>query len=510
MEQTRGSIGLDIGTTSVKAIAFDDSGQEVVRVDERLQMDRAQPGMAEQSADDVYRTATNVLAVCFERARACGCKVEQVGLSAAMHSLLAVDGEGRPLTGAMTWLDTRAKHHAGQMWAGPGGVAWYERTGTPVHAMSPACKLVWLRQVRPDVFTAAKRFVSLKEYTWFRWFGEWRVDESIASATGLFNLRTRTWDEASLVLTSLDEERLSKLVPTTYQMSAAGSQSLQEAGLSSDVVVTIGASDGALANLGLSALSPETAVLTVGTSLALRTGSVVPQTDPSFRPFCYVLDEQHYIVGCPSNSGGIVLDWLCTHVLRDAQGLDALIHAAADVEIGTLVCLPYMAGERAPLWDESATGAFVGLQIVHGPAHLVRAAVEAIVFNAYGLAQDLFDKLGRPERLMVSGKLFRSLWIRQLVCDLIRVPVVYQADEDASTVGAVMLAHQARGGSWQRRCGEPVATDQHAGPNTSPFEFPLVPSVMVGTPVHQRLNRFQELLQIFHGVSKERFTSTKY
>jgi gluconokinase len=450
MKQLTCSVGLDIGTTSVKAIALNERGVQIARESERVHTLSSEEGVAEQDAHEVYTALTDVFTSCVKLAMEQGYRVSTVGFSAAMHSLLAVNHEGQPLMHAMTWMDTRAKEEATHLWNSPEGVAIYQRTGTPVHAMSPLCKLMWLRHARPDVFGATNKFVSLKEYVWHQWFGEWCVDESIASATGLFHLQMRDWDVEALSTLQISASQLSQIVPTTYRKQGIHNQQLLQAGLPPDVWVNIGASDGVLANLGVNVLNADTLVMTVGTSLALRTGSTKPVTQPSFRPFCYVLDSTRFVIGGPSNSGGILVDWLYNQVLHDGQelsdmALTAELSLAGDVEIGDLVCLPYVAGERAPLWNEDAKASFVGLQLHHRGVHLIRSAIEGIIFNAYTIALGLFEEIQRPSKLVVSGKLFDTPWIRQFVSNVFQLPVLYYQGGDASTVGAIILAHQAAG-----------------------------------------------------------------
>jgi gluconokinase len=333
--------------------------------------------------------------------------------------------------------------------------------------MSPLAKLLWLRTHRPDVFAAATRFVSLKEWIWRRWLGAWEVDASIASAIGLYNLRENAWDEDALRLTGIDATRLSTLVPTTTVRAGLRDERLLAAGLSAQTPFAIGASDGVLANLGLGVISggasaaSDAMALTIGTSLALRAGSATPMTDPATRAFCYVLDQGRYVVGAASNSGGNVLEWL-GGVLRSAtpgataeSGLTALLEGAGGVEAGELFCLPYLTGERAPLWSAQARASFIGLDARHTPAHLMRAACEGVIFNAHWIAAGLFALTGRPRAILASGHVLDLPWMRQLVADVFDLPVRAGGDADASARGAAILARIATGdATWDEALSE--------------------------------------------------------
>lgn len=461
MKQPECAIGADIGTTTVKAVAFDTTGHEIARAEETLKLAHGDDGAAEQDPVEVFAAVSQTIGQAARQAQARGYRVERIGLSAAMHSLLPVDSANRPLMGAMTWMDTRAKDDARTLWNSVEGRDLYARTGTPIHPMAPLPKLLWLRRARPRIFESAVRFVSLKEWVWRQWFGEWSVDASIASATGLYNLQEGAWDRGALELAHISADRLSTIVPTTTTRTGANSAWSAQAGISGDAAFTIGASDGVLANLGVGAIGGDQMVLTIGTSCAVRAGSDKPFTDLATRSFCYVLDRDRFIVGGPSNSGGIVIDWLYHNILSghdthsptdpmDEQAFLALMRRAEQARPDTdLICLPYVAGERAPLWDASASAACLGLRLEHTAADVMRGAVEGIIMNAYWIASGLFDALGRPQRIISSGKVLEPEWIRRLTADVFGIPVEYRGAVDASVVGAVTLAEIATGArSW--------------------------------------------------------------
>jgi gluconokinase len=453
-------------------VAFEDTagavGDELARATRTVELLHPAAGAAEQEPHTVADAITAALAQVAAAARAAGYPVARVGVSAAMHSLLPVADDGSPLGHAILWMDARAQEVAQALWASPAGQALYARTGTPIHAMSPLAKLLWLRAHRPALLARAARFVSLKEFVWHRWLGEWAVDAAIAGATGLYNLRTGQWDAEALALAGISPARLSPIVPTTYARQGVRDPALLAAGISPQTAFNIGASDGVSANLGVGALGPERLVLTIGTSLAVRAGRSRPITDPATRPFCYPLTPGRFIVGGASNSGGIVLDWLCHEVLRDpappsaADAFAAVLAAAARVRAGSLLCLPYAAGERAPLWNARASAVMVGLRLEHTRAEVLRAAIEGILFNARWIAEPLLRELGRPERVVAAGRVLEFAWIRQLAADIFDLPVSWPGPVDASVLGAVRLALVATGAlSWEAI--ERTDADQRGG-----------------------------------------------
>jgi gluconokinase len=450
------TIGIDLGTTSVKAIAFDANMNEISSAAQNIESRHDDAGTAEQDPPAVYQAATGALSQAAQQARRQGFTIDRVGLSAAMHSLLPVAADGTCLAPASTWMDLRAREEANTLWNTAAGKSLYARTGTPLHPMTPLSKLMWMRKHQPKVFREAAKFVSLKEWIWHEWFGEWCVDASIASATGLYNLREATWDAEALSLAGISADKLSRIVPPTSIKQGAREQQLTLSGIEPQTRFIIGASDGVLANLGVGAIDSDRMVITIGTSCAVRTGSSTPVTDIPTRSFCYVLDANRFIVGGPSNSGGIVLDWLYNSVLsrdqadHDPQRFAAMLSAAEQVQTGELLCLPYVAGERAPLWEADAKGVFFGLQLHHTGPHLMRAAIEGMILNAYWIATGLLEKLDRPSLLIASGKVLEMEWIRQLTADIFDIPVGFHGAVDASVSGAALLANIATGAvTWE-------------------------------------------------------------
>jgi len=203
------SLGVDLGTTSAKAVACAVDGRVVAEASERYGVTSPRPGYVEQDANAVYLAATRATARAIHDATLRGGEVAVIGFSSAMHGLVPMDEQGEPIGPFLTWMDRRAAAIA-QAWHDDGTAArLYARTGAPMHPMLPLCKLRWLATEMPDTFTRARRFVSLKELLVFRWTGRWCIDHGIASATGLFDLQARRWDEEALALAGVDASRLS-------------------------------------------------------------------------------------------------------------------------------------------------------------------------------------------------------------------------------------------------------------------------------------------------------------
>ncbi len=468
------TLGIDLGTTAIKVAAFssDTHGELLTLTSRPANLRRAADGAAELDPREQYAALLDALAEVVGVIHARGYTVARMGISSAMHSLLGVTEDGAPLTSVMTWADLRAEAVAQTLWASPQGPALYERTGTPIHAMSPLAKLLWLRDEYPDLFHRAARFVGLKEWIWYQWFGEWIIDASLASATGLYNLHLRQWDAETLTLLGITPDRISRVVPTTYTRSGALPEALRSVGVEPECAIVVGASDGALANLALQATDGRRLVVTIGTSLAVRAGAHAIALDPATRMFCYVLDEKRslYVRGAASNSGGAILEWLYergarafTSAPEPPPGPDSsrlsfsqAMEAAGDVSVEGLYFLPYIAGERAPLWTGKPLGALIGLRSEHTALHVLRAATEGIMLNARWIAEPLITSFPAPDAIIASGGAFHNPWTRQLAADTFGLPVYELATLEASAYGAAMLADLTTGVRDWAAIGEPL------------------------------------------------------
>ncbi|HEY1007974.1 MAG TPA: gluconokinase [Sphingobacteriaceae bacterium] len=440
-------LGIDIGTGSVKAVATDGSGRSLAGASVPYPTLSPSPGYSEQDPVVVWESFVRCVKEVLSRVDG---EPAAVSLSSAMHSLLPVDQECRPLMNAMTWADGRASEIAAALRAMPNGEDLYRATGTPVHSISMLARILWLREHEPVLYATAHKFISLKEFIWYRLFGAWEVDYSVASATGLFHITHAAWDATALALGAIEPFRLSDPVPTTYRRSDLVAEAQALLGLRPGTVFVIGASDGCLANLGTLAVDHRTAAITIGTSGAVRISSPLPVYNFGAMTFNYILDEDHYICGGPVNNGGLSLDWLVRNFLGyqeqvTPQWYEQLFARISGVPAGAegLVFLPYLTGERAPAWDARASGAFFGVRLYHHQDHFLRAVLEGVCF-ALKQVLEIVEETTRPvEQIRLSGGFTGSPVWMQILADILQKPVCLVRTADASALGAVYLAMQA-------------------------------------------------------------------
>jgi gluconokinase len=429
-------LGIDIGTTSLKVVAFSAAGEVLGEQSGSYVMLHPKPDWSEQEPEKIWmafhKCVENILQH-FEN------PPKFISFSAAMHSLMAVDEQGLPLSNCIIWADNRAAVLASRIWEEQKAESLYQKTGVRVHAMSPFCKLLWLKENDPSLFQKAFKFIGIKEYVFFKLFGVYAVDSSLAAATGLMNIDSIRWDTEILDLTRINQDRLSRIVSVReiFSRPAWFPQLLNTA-------FVIGGSDGAMANLGTASQKNNALVVSVGTSSAVRIIVRGPVTDPQMRSFCYHIRDDHYLLGGASNNGAVVLQWLRENLLMAPETMTDFLSLASGVKAGSdgLIFLPYILGERAPIWNAAARGVLFGLSVNHSRAHIVRAAMEAVIFCVYAIGESVLEKRN-IELIHVTGGFARNdLWI-QMLSDIFNLPVKVSETIENAAWGAVKLGMEA-------------------------------------------------------------------
>ncbi|MDK3257602.1 gluconokinase [Blastococcus capsensis] len=452
-------VGLDSGTTATKAVAAgaDATVRDVVSVGYPLLVPA--PGRAELDAGELVCAAVEALTAVVGRARERGDRVVAVALSAAMHGLVPMDDDGRPLGPLVTWADDRAAQWAQALVADGRAPDLHARTGTPVHAMSPLVKLSWERAADPDRVGHVPRWGGVKELVVAALCGgRHAVDRSCASATGLYDIRAGHWDAEALQISGVRADQLGEVLPTTAVLGLRPDVAAAT-GLPVDLPVVIGASDGVLANLGIGAVRPDVAAVSLGTSGAMRVVVPAPTVDLDRRLFCYALTDEAWVVGGAINNGGSVVRWAAQALAAGLDPAPELVGEAADeldarllaeaetvpVGSGGLLCLPYLLGERAPWWRSGLRGAYLGLRREHRREHLVRAAVEGVC-QQLALVRDAFAATGLPvcEVRATGGAVASPLWIGTLAAAL-DLPVRVAESPEGTGLGACLLGWHALG-----------------------------------------------------------------
>ncbi|MDF2434424.1 MAG: gluconokinase [Mucilaginibacter sp.] len=434
-------LGVDIGTGSVKAVAVNLQCQSFEVNQQHYSFNSPKPGYHEQDPEVIWNAfVTSLKGIIVQ----IGIQPLAISLSSAMHSLIPVDTHCAPLAPMITWADNRSSAIAKRLRSSAEGLSIYKATGTPLHAMSPLCKIIWIRENDPALFYKTHKFISIKEYIWHQLFKEFKIDHSIASCTGLFDINQFTWYNNALVAAGVTTHSLSEPVSTNFTQNYHGTDKPELNFLQPGVRFVIGASDGCLANVGSMADKPGVAAITIGTSGAVRVASNKPLPNEKAMTFSYILDEKTYICGGPINNGGIAMQWWLSNIkpgLADGD-YNALFQQIAGVPAGSngLLFLPYITGERAPIWDSESCGNFFGVKLQHTQAHFSRAVLEGICYALHDVLEAVQQNAEPITQINISGGVVKSeLWV-QTLADITGKKQVIVQSEDASAIGAAFMA----------------------------------------------------------------------
>ncbi|WP_026486791.1 gluconokinase [Caldanaerobius polysaccharolyticus] len=449
-------VAVDIGTTGTRSIAFNREGVIISKKVIEYPIYNPRPTWSEQDPEEIFKAVLESIKDVVAENDYSGNKLAGISFSSAMHSLLAVDHRGNPLTRCIIWADTRSESYARLIKESGAGHSIYMRTGTPVHPMSPLCKLLWMKDNDREVFDKAYKFISIKEYVFYKLFSKYIVDYSIASATGLFDIYKLKWDDEALNLIGISPDKLSVPVLPTYIVKGLKDEYARYLNIDKGVPFIVGASDGCLSNLGTNAVKPGVAAVTIGTSGAIRVVSPKPASDPEERIFSYILTENHYVLGGPVNNGGIALKWFKDNFYpleaksaekENVNFYDVLTQKAGGISPGAggLVFLPYLLGERAPHWNANVRGVFFGVNITHTREHFLRALMEGVVYGIYSVGKALEQVTGSVEKIYATGGFVRSpLWVK-ILSDVFNKEVLIAESYESSCLGAAVLAMKSLG-----------------------------------------------------------------
>ena len=438
------TLGLDIGTTSCKAVALSAAG-DVLGVKSAaypLLTDRS--GRAEQDPHAIWQ------AVCQSLKDLSGWLSEQgspcpagMALGGAMHSILPLGKNNEPLGNALTWADSRANRVLPDDPVAARRL--YETTGCPLQTPYHPARLRWFRAAQPELFSRAHTFVSLKDYVGYRLTGTLATDVGMASTTGLLDIYKARWFDDALALAGVSAAALPELVSSADQLGTLTPEAAATTGFTAGLPIFAGSSDGGLANLGSGVVRPGETVVTVGTSGAVRQVATAPQLDREGLTWCYLLAEGRYFAGGAINNGGLALEWLRTTLyseLPQAEGFEQLLKDAANAKPSNIICLPYLTGERTPHWDASLRASVFGVGRYHTRADLARAGLEGVAFSL----ADVYELL-KPNLLPVqlAGGVTRSPFWAQLLTDVLGTHTELNPIADASGTGTALFTQVALG-----------------------------------------------------------------
>jgi gluconokinase len=434
-------LAVDIGTSATKAVLFDTAATQIAVIRQPYPIHTPHPGWSEQEPAVIFEAVVAAMAAITDSMPEKG-RIAGIAFSSQLYSILAVGPGGHVLTPSLTWSDTRSAEIARSISQHPAAWQIYERTGCPIDAIYPLAKIQWLKQnfdLPQDV-----KFISIKEYVLYRLTGMFVADWSLASATGLFDIKSYQWDQTALDLLNISPANLSELVPPRHRFDTWEKEIMAAVGLPPDTPLIIGGGDGPLASIGVGASASDTLAVNVGTSAAARSIISEARVDPQGRLWTYVADEGLWVIGGIVSSGGIVYDWFLKNLLSESgQSVhDYVDRLVSEVPPGAenLIFVPYLGGEQCPVWQPHTRGSFFGLDFRHTKGHLARAMLEGICRSIYRVAESIEALFNQQfSEIRVTGGLAASPAWLQIAADMFGTPIVVPETVEGSARGAAIL-----------------------------------------------------------------------
>jgi xylulokinase len=439
-------LGLDVGTSGVKAVLENEAGALVASASRPLTLSHPQPLWSEQDPDHWVEAtvgAVDDLARSHPRETAA---VGGIGLSGQMHGATLLGGDGRPLRPAILWNDGRSQAECAEL----------ERRCPELHAIAgnlampgfTAPKLVWVAKHEPEIFAQVAQVLLPKAYVRYRLSGEMVEDMSDAAGTLWLDVGARRWSETLLAATGLDLSHMPRLVEGNEPAAVLSAELARRWGMSGEVVIAGGAGDNAASAIGLGAITPGDAFLSLGTSGVLFkvTDRFAPAPESAVHAFCHALGGLWHQMGVML-SAAASLSWLARILEAPEAALLAPLGAAVE-RPSPVQFLPYLDGERTPHNDAHVSGAFVGLRSAASRNDLVQAVLEGVAFAA----RDMLAALGRSDQPiaeldLVGGGSRSALWA-QIMADVLGVTVHrVEEGEVGAAIGASRLGRLAATGA---------------------------------------------------------------
>ncbi len=435
-------LGIDLGTSAVKAVVIDESTTAMLGTGMReIPMEVPEPNRAEQDTDAWW--ANTVMAVRQALHEAGTNEIRGIGLDGHMHGGVLLDADDRPLGRAITWADQRTAELIPEIEADIGVETFLSIAGTRPAAGFMGPTLAWLRRHEPERLDAAATFILPKDYLRLRLTHEVATDISDASGTAMFDVAARRWSTELTERLGASADILPPLLESAEVAGTLAGRAAAELGLRPGIPVAAGSADQCAQAVANGLIGPGNGSVTLGTGGQIMVATDAPLADAQGRihTFCHAVPERWYQLGA-TLSAGLSLRWLRDRLrLQSENPYASLDRLARDVPAGSdgLIFLPYLVGERSPIMDPEATGAFLGLTYGHRRAHIARAVLEGVACSLRATRDAVLDAGGGCESWLATGNgLASPLW-RGILADVFAEPLSYVDAPERTGVGAALI-----------------------------------------------------------------------
>lgn len=440
-------LGIDLGTSSVKAALLDARTGILGNASRDYTVDIPHPGRGEQNPETWWQSLLETLAELRRQYPGPFRAVSAVGLSGQMHGIVLVDADNRPLRPAILWMDSRASDIAKELETRLGRENVARILHNRIFPGFALPSLVWVKKHEPDIYKKIAWALSPKDYIRLRLTGEIGSECSDASATAMFDVGKGMWANDILEHCGIDAKILPRPAVSTDIAGTVRAQCADETGLSRNARVVYGAADQPAQSIGNGVCGEGQVIANIGTGGQVSCFSATDRYDPRLRvhTFRHALADSFTVFGAALASG-MSLNWFANNIVGE-KSFAQLTEEAAETEPGSdgLLFLPYLSGERSPHMNPDASAMFFGLRLEHDKRHLTRAVMEGVAYSLLDSLVILKDLGVRCDSIIASGGGAKSpLWL-QIQADVFNHPVAVSEESEQACLGAAILAGNGTG-----------------------------------------------------------------
>ncbi len=479
-------LGIDLGTTGIKAALFaSESGEVLASTFVDYPLFHPQPGWAEQNPLDWWQATLKAMRTCVEQAQGRGVKAEEirgVGLSGQMHGVVLLDENAQVLRPCIIWADQRSEEQCRWITERVGLSNLIAYVSNPALPGFSAPKLLWVRDHEPEIFARTRMVLLPKDYIRYRLTGVAAMEISDAAGTCLLDVKRGVWSSEVLAALDLDAALFPEVVAADQVAGTLTQEVAVLTGLVVGTPVAGGGADNACGAVGSGVVEPGLALVSIGTSGVVLAHANEPAVDtsqpvPRVHTFNHAVPNAWYLMGV-TQGAGLSLRWVRDNLglpemaLERWTGLDAyelLAREALGVPAGSagLFFLPYLQGERTPHLDAYARGGWIGLSAIHDRRHLIRAVLEGVAFSLRDCFSIISEQGLSIAQVRATGGGARSVIWRQIIADVLGVELVTTNIQEGPAFGAALLAGVASGvySSVQQACELTVRVVERTAPD---------------------------------------------
>ena len=474
-------LGVDLGTSGTKTVLFDVNGQAVASETVEYPLHQPQNGWAEQAPEDWWDAARTTIRSVIEQSGVNAADIKGLGISGQMHGLVLLDADGNVLREAILWCDGRTQEECDEITNTIGRERLIQITANPALTGFTAGKILWVRKHEPELWAKVRHILLPKDYVRFKLTGEYASEMSDASGTNLLDVPNRCWSKEILDALNIDDNLMPRLTESSDVAGYITSEAAQVTGLVPGTPVAGGAGDNAAAAVGTGVVVEGKAFTTIGTSGVVFAHSDKVQIDPQGRvhTFCAAVPGAYTVMSC-TLAAGLSLKWyrdtFCQAEIDAAKEMDTdpyiLMNQQAEkspIGANRLIFLPYLMGERSPLLDSNARGAFIGLSAIHTRKDLLRAVMEGVTYSQRQNLDVLRQMHVAPETMLACGGGAKSPFWRKMMADVFNMPVKTVKNTEGPALGAAILAGVAAGiyKDIPTACAQVIRENEPLNPGTA-------------------------------------------